>query len=353
MTKAAENEVAAPPRPEPSVLLDDIPDVVGMRTKVMPTGWFQMAWSDEIAVGDVRPLKYFNKDLVLYRTEDGKAIVQSAFCPHMGAHLGHGGHVEGCHIVCPYHGWRWGTDGRNALVPSEGEPSPTNRKLKTYPVAETNGIIWAWHDALHREPLWPAPEELRGNDDFLPIYPHCIRKWEAMRVQPQYVVENTVDVDHLIFVHKSNLIPVLAVDRTYPEYIEDGHIWRNQRELPLQSSYFNGLGVIVAMVPRDPAQPHRIPSYFITGITPIDNEHSDFFGTVLVGQDPDADPSAGDVPVGRAAKRIERQMEQAVRDVPIWDNMVYLNRPAYTRAEGPLFMKLRRFTDKFYPKVSE
>jgi 3-ketosteroid 9alpha-monooxygenase subunit A len=335
------------------VTLDEIPEAFGFKKAVMPTGWFQVSWTDELKVGDVRPMKYFNKDLVIYRTEEGKAVVQSAYCPHMGAHLGHGGRVDGCRIVCPYHGWEWGDDGRNKLVPSEGGPSGTNRVLKNYITAESNGIIWIWHDALDRAPLWEAPEELRGEADFLPAYPHAVKKVANARLQPQFVIENTVDVDHLIFVHQSTLIPTLAEDRVLPTYIEDGHIWRNQRELPLQSSYMIGVGIVVAVVPRDPSQPHRLPSYLITSITPIDNEHSDFFLTNLVAQDREAEGGDGLIPVGRAARRIERQFEQATRDKPIWDHMTYADRPAYTRAEGPLFLKLRRFTEQFYPVVPE
>ncbi|MFA7602822.1 MAG: Rieske 2Fe-2S domain-containing protein [Novosphingobium sp.] len=331
--------------------LEELPGATGFHKPAMPSGWFQVAWSDELKPGDVRPLKYFKKDYVLYRAEDGEAVVQSAFCPHMGAHLGHGGMVEGCRLKCPYHGWEWGKDGRNTLVPSEGAPSRSNRALRVYPTAETNGIVWMWHDVLHREPLWPAPRELRDRDDFLPPYPDCTYIWPSLRTQPQWIAENTVDVDHLIFVHESKLIPVLAEDREKVDYIEEGHIWRNHRELPLQSSYLEGIGVVVAMVPRDPAAPHRLPSILIHCVTPIDDGLSDMRGTVLVPQDREAAGGDGSTPVGRAKRRVEQQLVQAGRDVPIWENMVYVERPAYTRAEGPLFMKQRRFWQQFYPEV--
>lgn len=331
------------------VTLDDIPEVVGWDKKVMPTGWFQVAWSEEIAIGGVRPMKYFKKDLVLYRTEDGRAIVQSAFCPHMGAHLGHGGHVDGDRIVCPYHGWEWGCDGRNKLVPSDGAPSGSNRMLKTYSVTESNGIIWMWHDVLERPPLWDPPREYRDDDDYLPIWPHAVKLTHS-RLQPQWVAENIVDIDHLLFVHKSKVIPVLHKDRTPIEYIEEGHVWRNIREHPLQSSHTEGVGVQVITVPRDPAQPERLPSILIASITPIDDEYSDFRHTNLVPQDKQAEGGDGLIPVGRAARRIATMTEQGTRDVPIWDNMAYINRPAYARSET-VFRRFRRFCEQFYPEI--
>ena len=33
-----------------------------------------------------------------------------AYCPHLGAHLGHGGIINGECIECPFHAWRWKTD---------------------------------------------------------------------------------------------------------------------------------------------------------------------------------------------------------------------------------------------------
>ena len=38
-----------------------------------PTGWFQVAWSDDVAVGDVKLVHYFGEDIVLWRGESGQA----------------------------------------------------------------------------------------------------------------------------------------------------------------------------------------------------------------------------------------------------------------------------------------
>ena len=83
----------------------------------VPFGWFQIGWPDDVAVGETKPLEYFGRHLVLWRDEDGAAHLQDAFCPHLGAHLGHGGKVVGCEIACPFHGWRYDVDGKNTLIP--------------------------------------------------------------------------------------------------------------------------------------------------------------------------------------------------------------------------------------------
>ena len=38
-----------------------------------PNGWFQVAYSDELEPGQVVPLRYFGRDLVLFRGSDGEA----------------------------------------------------------------------------------------------------------------------------------------------------------------------------------------------------------------------------------------------------------------------------------------
>ena len=51
-----------------------------------PNGWFRVAYSADLAVGDLRALHYFGRDLVLFRGEDGRAHVLDAHCAHLGAH---------------------------------------------------------------------------------------------------------------------------------------------------------------------------------------------------------------------------------------------------------------------------
>lgn len=85
-----------------------------------PTGWFQVAWSAQITVGAVHRMSYFGREMVAWRAQSGELAVMDAHCEHLGAHLGHGGHVEGDRIVCPFHGWEWNRDGRNVCIPTSG-----------------------------------------------------------------------------------------------------------------------------------------------------------------------------------------------------------------------------------------
>ena len=124
----------------------------------MPYGWFCIGHSDELAVGEVRNIHYFDRDMVLFRTASGRVGLSHPACPHLGAHLGHGGTVQGESIRCPFHHWQYDTDGAITNIPYasrippkwEGKPC-----LKAYPVCEKNEVIWAWY---HPEDAAPDHE---------------------------------------------------------------------------------------------------------------------------------------------------------------------------------------------------
>ena len=110
----------------------------------MPFGWFCVGYPEDFPTGEPKALFYFDRHLVAWRDDAGELHVQDPFCPHLGAHLGHGGTVEGCEIVCPFHGWRFDAEGVNTDIPYSER---TNKKgtLRTYPVVERNGLCFAWY----------------------------------------------------------------------------------------------------------------------------------------------------------------------------------------------------------------
>ena len=122
-----------------------------------PTGWFQVAWSEEIGVGDVHKMKYFDQEMVAWRSESGELTVVNAYCEHLGAHLGYGGKVVGEVLQCPFHGWQWSRQGRNVCIPYQDHPN-RGRRIRTYPVVERNESVYIWHDVERREPYFDAPD---------------------------------------------------------------------------------------------------------------------------------------------------------------------------------------------------
>ena len=144
---------------------------------MLPTGWFQVAWSADLAVADVFPMHYFGRDLVAFRQLDGAVKVLDAHCQHLGASLAHGGCVVEDGIQCPFHGWVWNGAGRNVRIPYQDRPNK-GRRVRSYPVAELNDSILIWHDSAGGDPLWEAP------DGFAVLGDHVqAQRWRGAVVQ--------------------------------------------------------------------------------------------------------------------------------------------------------------------------
>src|SRR5689334_821676 len=93
----------------------------------IPNSWFHMVWSHELRPGEVKRLRYFGRELVCFRGQDGAPHVLDAYCPHLGAHLGVGGCVKENTVVCPFHGWRFDGDGLCVDVPYAKKHVPRPR----------------------------------------------------------------------------------------------------------------------------------------------------------------------------------------------------------------------------------
>ena len=178
---------------------------------MVPTGWFQVAWSDEIAVGAVHRMTYFGRDLVAWRAQSGRLAVMDAHCEHLGAHLGYGGSVQGEAIQCPFHGWQWDARGHNVAIPYEPRPNP-GRRMRAYPVTERNNSVYIWHDEQRREPFFDVPDifaDFTGGS-VSEYYPQMRLHRERVRLHPQYVLENGVDFAHFKFVHNTPIVPLFT-----------------------------------------------------------------------------------------------------------------------------------------------
>ena len=159
-----------------------------------PNGWFQAMYSDDLAVGEVKSVRYHARDLVLFRDEEGQPALLDAHCPHLGAHLGVGGRVVGEALRCPFHGWEWAGDGRCVGIPY-AKRIPANARVGSYPTVEKNGVIYFWYHAEGEAPSFEIPLLPEVADpDF--TSPWSRTEW-TIRTHPQEILENGVDFQHL------------------------------------------------------------------------------------------------------------------------------------------------------------
>ncbi|HEV7862110.1 MAG TPA: Rieske 2Fe-2S domain-containing protein [Acidimicrobiia bacterium] len=321
----------------------------------LPSGWFQVAWSDELGPGAVLPLSYFGTDLALYRGESGAPVVFDAFCPHLGAHFAYGGTVSGDDLVCPFHGWRFDCSGANVEIPYCDKPNRA-QSVGTWPVREVNGWILVWHHARGEAPSWEPPELPECSDAAYWSGP-AVRQLNArVRVHPQMVVENLVDAPHQQYVHRGSE-PADIYDyrdegpffRVYNRMVlgaGKGKTWLTdgvlRAELHTESW---GLGIAVArFVDQD-------DSVHIQTITPIDDEYADLRATVYLRAD-GADLVDGR-PSEAAQARFRFEMRQLERDVVIWEHMRYQPHGPFAGMEVRPYNAFRRWATQFYPDAAE
>ena len=306
----------------------------------MPQGWFPVAWSDEIDAGAVVPLRYFGLDLALYRSETGTPHLFDAFCPHLGAHLGHGGRVEGDALRCPFHSWRFRPDGTCDEVPY-AKRVPPGARVESRPVRDRSGMIWAWYHADGAAPTWEPPRVVEfGAEGWTATWTRY--EW-SVRTHPQEVVENSVDWPHFQHVHGMEM----------PHYRDvrfEAHEVLWEASTAKQFEPREGAVDQIHVVGRNPGLGSSYVRYsgmldtaILMGMTPVDQETTHLrFGVLGKRGEGDAESFA------RFHQKYADQLARAVtQDFPVWENKAYHTKPLLSESDGPV-PQFRRWAEQFY-----
>jgi nitrite reductase/ring-hydroxylating ferredoxin subunit len=307
-----------------------------------PDGWYGVARADELAIGDVLPLRCFGRDLVCFRGEDGAARVFDAHCPHLGAHLGHGGRVVGDGIRCPFHGWRFDGAGCLAEVSSLAK-KPAHVALRSWPVSECNGFVHVWSHASGEKPGYEIAryrdDDADGRSSWTPWRTNAYR----VRVHVQDLTENILDRAHFPNVHD-----MAAPDEQHFAVHFDGPRLVVEQKLKITAVSKDGVHVLSRTTNSGPGisvtevqqGPLRMVNYITQ--TPIDDEMTDVrihFSMKRLADD------AATRHVAELNERITN--EQFLQDVPIWEHRAWVERPRLTEIDGPI-AQYRRWYRQFY-----
>jgi 3-ketosteroid 9alpha-monooxygenase subunit A len=300
-----------------------------------PRGWFVAGFSAELPALAVKPLRYFGRDLVAFRGEDGAARVLDAFCPHLGAHLGHGGTVVGDAVRCPFHAWEFDGAGRCTRIPY-AKKIPPGARVQSWPVREQNGVILVHHDPAGGEPTFEIaviPEY--GTDAWLPWSTFSYR----VKTHPREIVENVADIQHFVPVHGTHVeeftnefdgprATQLNRGVAYPVGGgEDRYAIRATYHGPgIQISHWDGF----------------LKSVLVNAHTPVDEGSVDLRFAVslkIVG--------SREKTAGFAQRYVDNLRDGFLQDVAIWEHKVFRERPLFVENDGPIG-QLRRWYQQFY-----
>ncbi|MEC9345715.1 MAG: Rieske 2Fe-2S domain-containing protein [Pseudomonadota bacterium] len=190
--------------------------------------WLPVALLAEVAEPDAPPkrLKIMGEDLLLFRQSDGKLGLVEPRCPHRGADL-YWGRNEECGLRCVYHGWKFGADGRCLDIPNmqPGRVRDTMMKtvrIRSLPVAEMGGAVWAWFGDPDAAPPLPVVEWALVPDESR----YVSKKLQECNWAQAY--EGAIDTAHFTFVHRV----LSAADGSKLIYADDRTRWIDEDGAP-------------------------------------------------------------------------------------------------------------------------
>jgi phenylpropionate dioxygenase-like ring-hydroxylating dioxygenase large terminal subunit len=173
--------------------------------------WHPVAESDAVFPGPLR-VRLLGQHIVVWRSD---GFVRGAFdrCPHRGAALS-GGWVDGACLVCPYHAWSYGCDGKAVKIPQldDDMPIPPRARLRTVHVEERYGYVWVAID----EPVADIPPLPGVGEPGWRVIPEFFETWYASAPR---IIDNSLDIAHTAVVHRAT-IGDFSKPRVHPYTIE-------------------------------------------------------------------------------------------------------------------------------------
>lgn len=114
-------------------------------------GWLTDLWylampAKALRPGEMRGKVFMQQPVLLARDKSGRPYALADLCPHRGVQLS-AGKFDGEVFRCPYHGWRFGTDGVCRAIPSllpDQHIDLSKIRVRTYPCREVQGNLWVY-----------------------------------------------------------------------------------------------------------------------------------------------------------------------------------------------------------------
>jgi 3-ketosteroid 9alpha-monooxygenase subunit A len=316
-----------------------------------PRGWFMIADSHDVGSDKPLAVRYFGRDFALYRgKESGKVVLLDAYCPHMGTHMAlnstsyvaQDGPIEGDSLRCPYHAWRFGADGKCNHIPYSSGPIPPAAKVRSWPVKESMGAVFVWHDPEGGEPEWDAPFLSEWDE------PNWVR-WDriddlgTINTHPQEIVDNITDAAHFGPVHGSRTRYFenefkghLAIQR-----MAGGHRTLAAEGGPLlvTEAIYNGPSILITRMSG------LYDSYIFIAHTPVDDGSTHVWHSLLVKTAKGGAATDED----RAAAKMFSDMALAAfaQDFEVWKYKKPCLNGMFVQGDGA-FLKQRAWYKQFY-----
>ncbi|MBT2489697.1 aromatic ring-hydroxylating dioxygenase subunit alpha [Streptomyces sp. ISL-96] len=157
--------------------------------------WYVAAYGREVG-RELLGRTVLGEPILLYRTEDGRAVAMAERCVHRRFPLSQApSRLDGDRVVCGYHGFTYGPDGGCVFVPGQ-QRIPRTARLKTYPVIEQDSFVWVWIG--DREPGDTVSPRAPWMDS--PAYT-VVSGMEPIDGDYGLLVDNLMDLSHETYLH--------------------------------------------------------------------------------------------------------------------------------------------------------
>lgn len=312
-----------------------------------PNGWFCVGLAAEWKPKTVLTKPFMGREIVVYRTAQGTLRAVHPYCPHLGAHLGVGGTVDGELLVCPFHRFAFSPDGACARTPYG---NPPRASLQLVPVTQAAGFVWAWHAHDGTPPSWELADQLSR----LPTRHVHVRSVD-IEGYTQDIGENAIDFRHFPHLHKIDAELLSGPKEDGPFYHLSLRLRRPMPPFGTIVQEFNvtliGIGAayveidlplararVTACVFGTPIAPRRMRVHLVSGAT--------FTMSGLP-------PRVSRVATGFMASAISHLLTYYTRrdvsqDFRIWSRREYLQHPKINDDDSP-FGSFRLWARQFYP----
>jgi 3-ketosteroid 9alpha-monooxygenase subunit A len=303
----------------------------------IPFGWFAVAMSNEIAVGDIRTLRYFGTEFVVWRGADGAVHAVDPYCPHLGAHLGVSSSVQGNDLRCAYHHWKFNGAGQVTHIPYNPNIPPQLKRgcLPSWPIAEKDGVVFVWYHPGKAAPKW----EVAG----LPSHPdgdwvlYETYDW-VINIHVQEITENGQDYKHFNAVHGVPGPP--EGDFSFEGWVRTNKV---VAEMVTPRGPMTGIIDVTATGPGQSITEFTDVTHVVHSqqTSPIDAETTHLRWQMYHA------PGLSDGKLRVTAARIRDLVKQVEQDIPIWNNKIYRPEPMLVKGDGPM-LAYRRAYQRFY-----
>ena len=215
----------------PSSETDDREAVAGV---MLREAWYYAAPAHAVKSGKTIHRTLLGEPVLIGRDHDGKVFALRDTCPHRGTLLSRG-QFDGREVECPYHGWRFATDGRCTAIPSQNaqqKPQPVDIRAQSYRVAETQGNIWVYIG----KSAPPAPPQVPAIGDRFGLHISM-----TFSCNIDLAVSGLMDPAHGAFVHRSALWrtkkSIHEKHKAFSPVDQDGRLgWRMDRHCASSNS---------------------------------------------------------------------------------------------------------------------